>query len=135
MISVCFAVYSIQGVKLNNERTKFCQLCGYTLKIRLLNFFHETIFFIWSTMSFFSHLLPCKCHMHSQFLSPLILTILQKGGRWGVGGEEFFWRERVMGKSGSSFGVCFRVFRDTNYKINTTTFIWLTIYVQTERYF
>ena len=36
-MSVCLS--SIQEVKLNNERTKFRQLCGYTLKLRLLIFF------------------------------------------------------------------------------------------------
>ena len=52
MISVCLSVYSIQGVKLNDERIKFCELCGYTFKIRLSNLLHEAIFFIQS-MSFF----------------------------------------------------------------------------------
>ena len=39
MISLCLSVYSIQEVKLNDERTKFRKLCGYTLKLRLSSFF------------------------------------------------------------------------------------------------
>ena len=46
MISVCLSVYSIQGVNLNDVRTKFRKLCGYTLKLRLsFFFFHKAIFF------------------------------------------------------------------------------------------
>ena len=42
---ICLSVYSIQGVKLNDERTKFRKLCSYTLKLRLPIFFHEATLF------------------------------------------------------------------------------------------
>ena len=45
MISLCLSVYSIQGVKLNDERTKFRKLCGYTLKLRLSIFFSRSNIF------------------------------------------------------------------------------------------
>ena len=43
-ISISISLCSIQGVKLNNERTKFRKLCGHTVKLRSF-FFHEAIFF------------------------------------------------------------------------------------------
>ena len=56
MISVCLSVYSIQGVKLNNERAKYRKLCGYTLKLRLSKFF--------SRSNIFSLFQPCHVLWH-----------------------------------------------------------------------
>ena len=45
----------------------------------------------------------------------------------------FFFGGLLIGKSVSSFGERFRVFRDSNYKFYFMGLVWLTIYVQTER--
>ena len=42
---ICLSVYSIQGVKLNDERTKFRKLCSHTLKLRLPIILHEAKLF------------------------------------------------------------------------------------------
>ena len=48
--------------------------------------------------------------------------------------KDIFWRRGLMGKGESIFGGGFRVSRDSNYKFYIKTLIWLTIYVQTERF-
>ena len=95
------------------------------IKNKIIKFFsRNNIFYLKHNVFFFS---PSSMQMPYAFIVsiPPHFNNFAEGRKMGggVGGEEFFWRERVMGKSGSSFGVCFRVFRDTNYKINTTTFI------------
>ena len=81
----------------------------------------NNIFYSKHVFFFFS---PSSMQMPYAFIVsiPPHFNNFAEGGK-GVRVEEFFWRGGMMGKRSLIFGGCFRVFRDSNYKINTTTFI------------